>query len=260
MKRETMCCVLIVTAATVQADPPSTMSLQDSGLHVGIDAEPSNAEGFGQYLRPLDDSDPEMKQLTEAFFDLTPCGGAPHGICDEAAQLLVSGSDRLARYLIQQIERNEAEGFPNRGTYLHLLGHTQSEVAFAYLVELLDLRRAAYARGEIYPHVYRVAIEALGNTRRKEVIEKVMPILEAEANPGFQIAAVNALDRVQVKHGPIPAVAAALRALEQRNAGRREARARSGEALFTPDPGRDPWQEVDRRIGTVLANPGHTKP
>ncbi len=259
MRRVALCAGLLLSATIAQGQAPA-VSIEEiaEGIHVNIDS--GDAEGFGEYLRPLDDSNPEMKQLMEAFFELTPCGNAPHGICDDALQMLVGGGDRLARYLIQQVEQNEAEGFPNRGTYLRLLGHTETEVAFVYLADLLQSRRAGYARGNIEHQSYLVAIESLGRTRRVEVIEKVMPVLEADDDPVFQNAAVNALDRVPVKHGPIPAVAVALRALEQRNAGRREARARSGELLFTADPDRDPWQEVDRRIGTVLANPGHTKP
>lgn len=259
MRRAMMCGILLLSAIAAQGESPS-IPIHELGVQVGADVDTGNAEEFGHYLRPLDDSDPEMKKLMEAFFDLTPCGNLPHGICDDALQLLVGGSDRLARYLILQIEQNEAEGFPNRGTYLRLLGHTESEVAFVYLADLLQSRRAAYARGDIAHQSYLFAIESLGNTRRMEVIDTVMPVLEADADPGLQNAAVNALDRVQVKHGPIPAVAAALRALEQRNAVRRDARARSGELLFTPDSDRDPWQEVDRRIDTILANPGHTKP
>ena len=259
MRRVALCAGVFLSATISQGQAPA-VSIEEiaAGLHVNIDS--GDAEGFGQYLRPLDDSDPEMKQLMEAFFELTPCGSLPHGICDDALQMLIGGGDRLAHYLIQQIEQNEAEGFPNRGTYLRLLGHTESEVAFVYLADLLESRRAAYARGDVDYQSYLVAIESLGRTRRVEVIDMVMPVLEDDDNAGFQNAAVNALDRVQVKHGPIPAVAAALRALKQRNAARRETRARGGELLFTADPDRDPWQEVDRRVDTVLANPGHTKP
>src|SRR5690606_8487801 len=45
----------------------------------------------GPFLRPLDDSDREMKQLVEAYFERTPCGVSPMGACEEALQILVGG-------------------------------------------------------------------------------------------------------------------------------------------------------------------------
>lgn len=260
MTRATLGFVLIFAAATAQAQAtPPAVPLD--GIY--SQPEPSDAEPV-QYLRTLDDSDPEMQQRTEAFYEMTPCGAEPHGVCPEALQLLIDGGDRLAHYLIRQIEQNEAEGFPNRSTYLRLLGRTESDVAFAYLAALLDARRAALARGEIPPHELKTTIEALGATRRLAVIDRLRPILEAEADPGLQVAAVNALDRVQVRHGPLPAVETALATLDERNAVRRTEmhaeRSAQQSMSFDPTEGRDPYENVQQRVDMIRINPGHMRP
>jgi hypothetical protein len=63
--------------------------------------------GIAQEVRPYDDSDPEMRSLIDAFFDLTPCGPPGGGICAEAQEMLRGRGDRLATYLIRQYEGPE---------------------------------------------------------------------------------------------------------------------------------------------------------
>lgn len=205
----------------------------------------------GPFLRPLDDTDPEMRRVVETFFERTPCGGTPTGECDEALQLLVGGGDRLARYLIRQIEANDAQGFPNRSTYLRLLGRTESPEAFDYLQRLVSARSAAYAEDAAAIHAYLAALEALGRTRRLDVLPEVFPLLQRSHDPDVLIRAVNAADRVQSKHGSLPEVSAALTALRRRLASHEP-------DSMLPALG-NPMHEVERRIDRVLAEPGRTR-
>lgn len=205
----------------------------------------------GPFLRPLDDTDPEMKQLVESYFARTPCGVPPISTCEEALQILVGGGNRLARYLIRQIEANDAEGFPNRGTYLRLLGETESREAFDYLQRLLRARAAASGEDAASHQEYLTALEAFGRTRRLDVLPEVLPLLERSNDPDVLIRVVNGADRVQTRHGRLPEVTEALTALRRRLDS------------HEPDGGLamlgSPMREVERRVDRVLAEPGQTR-
>jgi hypothetical protein len=186
-----------------------------------------------QFLRPLDDSDPEMKQLLVHFFDLTPCGERVSGLCPEALALLKGGGDRLAAYLITQHEANEREGFPNRGTYLRLLGYTESETAFEYLVSLLARQReSASDSADVTSLAY--TIEALGRTRDLRVVPIALDVLDSSANVELRGRALDALDRVQSRHGPQAEITTRLQALVAASPSLEAAQSRTDGAM-TPD-------------------------
>lgn len=230
---------------------------------LGIDLEPASGGGIPEEsLRPLDDSDPEARARVEHFFASTPCGDVltTGGVCDEALAILREGGDRLATYLIRQVEQNEAEGFPNQATYLRLLGSSESAVAVPYLQALVEKRAEALRRGELEREAYLHAIEALGRTRSPVVAETALGILEGSDDPQVQLRAINALDRVQAKHGAVPGAAARIEAVKQMNAQREQAirgtaPAGSGSSLGVASP----WEEVQQRFEKVLRSPGHTR-
>lgn len=187
-----------------------------------VDVRP-NDEGLGSVLRPLDDSDPESRAVMERFFERTPCSDSDvdsvDGLCDDALALLRGGGDRLAHYLIRQVEASEAERFPNQATYLRLLGFTESEVAVQYLTEEVRTRGEAAREGDSATRDrYLFAIESLGRTRDVAVGEIALRILETSTDPEVQLRAINAIDRVQSKHGAIPGAAERIAKVRQSNA------------------------------------------
>jgi len=195
-----------------------------------------------------DDSDPEMKQLLDTFFDLTPCGTEVSGLCPESLALLRGGGDRLASYLIRQLDRPDPEGPISHGTYLRLLGHTESDTAFLYLAKLVETRADAFASdAESEPMSFIWAIEGLGNTRDIRAMPIVIALIERFPQPGLRIPAVNAADRIQVKNGEQAEIKAALEALDAELATSRSAAA----------PGAT---DLERRVDAVLASPGRTSP
>lgn len=228
-------------------------------IHAGENRPVTGAESSEISLRPLDASDPEMKSLVERFFELTPCGARVNGLCEEALSLLREGGDRLAAYLIQQVEANDAEGFPNRGTYLRVLGHTESTTALHYLTNLVESRGRAFEEQGFPAHEpYIAAIEALGRTRSLEASETALAILERSRDPGVQIRAINAFDRAQSKHGVQPAGQARIRAVMAANEERETA---LGSGLLAGNAiGAGPWADVQRRANAALEWPGQTYP
>ena len=168
-----------------------------------------------------DDADPEMKTLLDTFFDLVPCPspeGAPmtnSGLCPRALALLSGGSDRLATYLIRQYE-SAIEPVPpiSRWTYLRLLGHTESETAVLYLSALAQREADAYAANPADDSALRFALEGLGRTRDLRAIPVAFAVLDRFPDEDeVRLRALGALDRVQAKHGPQPAIRAKLEAL-----------------------------------------------
>ncbi|RIL04565.1 MAG: hypothetical protein DCC71_13515 [Proteobacteria bacterium] len=203
-----------VTPAWGDDDRP----FHESAAEAGTPLDAPNPEGFGTYLRPLDDSDEASRALLQRFFETTPCGRggveSADGLCDEALALLRGGSDQLARYLIRQVEANEAEGFPNHGTYLRLLGLTESPVAVEYLQDQVSIRGEAFRdAGLPVRDRYLSAIEALGRTRARAVADTALAILESSEDPQVQLRAINAFDRVQRKHGVIAGAQERIRAV-----------------------------------------------
>ena len=254
-----MAVIVVIAAPALAEDLP----FHEIAAQVGVGLDAPNAEGFGTNLRPLDDSDTEARALMQRFFDMTPCGGesveSADGMCDHALELLRGGGDQLARYLVRQVEANEAEGFPNRGTYLRLLGLTESPVAVQYLQNEVATRRKAFEAGDgAAREQYLRSIEALGRTRAIEAAQTALVILQKSEDPEVQLRAVNAFDRAQARHGPLPDGAAQLAAVEEADGERQRAAAEASPAS-TSGSLVDPWREVRQRIEKVLRDPGHTR-
>jgi hypothetical protein len=152
-------------------------------------------------------ADPEMQALLIRYFEVTPCGTRMSGLCPEALALLEGGGDRLAAYLIVLAERSPE----NHRTFLRLLGHTESDRAYRYLAEAL--RRPDPRFDPI------TVIESLGRTRDRRVVADLAPRLMADADPEVQLRIVNALDRVQAKHGPLPEVRSVLLEFDAKRRG-----------------------------------------
>jgi hypothetical protein len=209
-------------------------------------------------LRPLDDSDPEMKALLGTFFAETPCGNSATGLCEQAIAPLRGGADRLASYLITQYERNEAEGYPNHGTYLRLLGHTESMSACSYLTTLVRSRADASAADQsVLAHQHLVfAIEGLGNTRQIEAIDPALEMIDRFQDEEVQIRAVNALDRIQSRHGEQARVRERLIALR----AQLDAEAAAKQALTETEPVVSERSTLDWRLEKILTEPGSTSP
>jgi hypothetical protein len=249
--------ITLACVAPAWGDPDLPFHEIAAEAGIALDRDP---EGFGTYLRPLDDSDEASRALLQRFFEMTPCGRggveSADGLCDEALALLRGGGDPLARYLIRQVEANEAEGFPNQGTYLRLLGLTESPVAVEYLQDQVSIRGEAFRDGGLpMQDRYLGAIEALGRTRARVVADTALAILESSVDPAVQLRAINAFDRVQRRHGPIAGADERIRAVRAAIA---EKQAESVAAL---SGGRvaDPWQELSQRIEQVLSNRGQTR-
>jgi hypothetical protein len=195
------------------------------------------------FLRALDDSDPDMKSLMVRFFDSVPCSERNDGLCEEAHGLLTGGGDRLAAYLIRQHEANEREGFPDRVTYLRLLGYTESRTAYDYLAVLTAAEAKTLRENPgLDPFALQTALEALGRTRDLRALPAILELLDV-SDPGIQQAALNAADRVQGKHGPRAEVRAKLEQMQ-------EVLARS-DAPETTDR-----IALEDKIRRVLAQPG----
>lgn len=228
-------------------------AVRDAARRVGIELDPEvEPEGSGVYLRPLDDSDPEMRQRTLAYFEAVPCRDETSiWQCERAKQILRDGGDRLAHYLIRQVEANEAEGWPNQGTYVSLVGRTESPVAYAWARQrMLDLA-AKWESGEgtqgTYASLIRT-IEALGKTRMQAAADDAIALLERfPESSEISLRAVNAIDRVQSKHGAQPRAQEALRALRARlpESG-------GGDGESGPDG-------LRQQVESALANPGSTR-
>ena len=107
----------------------------------GAAQAPLSAEGERSGRRPLDDSDPEMRDLAQRFFGQGACNRGPGGRCPEAAQPLVDGGDRMARYLIRQYEQSLAEGYPDTATLMTAIGGTASPIGTSYVVERVERPR-----------------------------------------------------------------------------------------------------------------------
>lgn len=228
-------------------------AMEDAARRMGIELDPEvEPEGSGVYLRPLDDSDPEMRQRTIEYFEAVPCRDETSiWQCERAKQILRDGGDRLAHYLIRQVEANEAEGWPNQGTYISLVGRTESPIAYAWARQrMLDLAakwEAGEGSRETYARLIRT-IEALGKSRMQAAADDAIALLERfPESSEISLRAVNAIDRVQSKHGAQPRAQEALRTLRARLP---ESEAGDGES--GPD-------ELRQQIDSALAHPGSTR-
>lgn len=241
--------VIACVPAVAQDDNPAFHETRE-------DIDRPSVPGSPGFLRAHDQSDPEMKQLLDQFFELTPCGDSATGLCPEALEMLRGGGDRLASYLITQHEQNELAGLPNRGTYLRLLGHTESNVAFQYLSRLVNSRRndlEANPAQDKQPLIF--AVEALGRTRDLRSVPILVALIDDFSDPEIRLRAVNAADRVQTKHGAQPEIVARLTLLQ-----RELSASLAGVSQQTGAPSETPNGTLAWRVGAVLAAPGTTRP
>jgi hypothetical protein len=205
--------------------------------------------GIAQEVRPYDDSDPEMRSLLDAFFDLTPCGPPGAGICPEAQDMLRGGGDRLATYLIRQYEGPEPPPPLSRWTYLRLIGHTESTTAFDYLSTLVATQAdSVSADPTTDTTTLTFALEGLGRTKDPRIVPQALALLDRfPQNPDVRIRAVGAVGFVQLKHGPQPEVITRLTALQTELATRQAVRAESGQVPSASDA------ELASSVEAVLA-------
>jgi hypothetical protein len=228
--------------------------MEEAARHVGIELHGEKPEGQGTLIQPLDDSDPEMKALIQRYYQIVPCRDEYTQVyCDEALAVLRSGADRLARYLIRHIEENDRGAYLNQGTYVLLLGRTESPVAYDYLRRrMLDAASQVEQRGradEAYDRL-QFAFQGLGYTPELPVIDDAVQMM-ARFPDDTEITnlAVNALDRVQAGHGPQPRAEQALRAVQ----------ARLADAPADLDGDGDSPGGIRARVDRMLAAPGRTR-
>jgi hypothetical protein len=203
--------------------------------------------------QPYDENDPEMNALLDAFFELTPCGPRVSGLCPEALDMLRGGGDRLAGYLIHQLELPEpTTGSINHDTYLQLLGHTESATAYTHLTSLVNSRADALAADSTQDSMPLIfAVEALGKTRDLRALPLVLALIDRFNNAELRIRAVNAADRIQAKHGPQAEITARLSALQAEMSP-------AGATAMASGGSSD--ARLARRVDAILATPGQTQP
>lgn len=141
----------------------------------------SGGDGVGRWrvedvIRPLDDTDPEMKAYLEQIDTGGGCPTMPRARCPEAFQPYADGGERLARYLVHHIEASNAEGYPRRSHYLTLLAYTRSDTGFHYLAALVDEWEP------MAPAYILSAIQALGKTSDERALDSMLRLL-AEDGP-----------------------------------------------------------------------------
>jgi len=232
-------------------DARNRVVLEQAADAVGMDLVGVQPEGQGVSLQPLDDSDSEMKELIQRYYQLVPCRDEyTVVVCQKAIDTLASGGDRLARYLIPHIEANDRGGFPNKDTYVLLLGRSQSPIAYDYLRKrMLDAASKA-ERDEDARLRMHTALQAVGFTRELPAIDDAISLM-ARFPEDVEVTnlAVNVIDRVQAKHGPQPRGEQALRQVRERFAD-------AGPDL--DGDGRSPGGIRDR-VERMLATPGRTR-
>lgn len=111
------------------------------------------------------------------------------------------GQDPLADVDPQTIE----EGYPNRMTYLRLIGATRSGLAYDYLSALVAERLVDFEDGTLERREHLLwAIEALGNTANPRVAAEALATYERFDSPDLRRRVVRALDYVESVHGLPP--------------------------------------------------------
>ncbi|MGI9431708.1 MAG: hypothetical protein ACR2PQ_05825 [Myxococcota bacterium] len=126
------------------------------------------------FIRPLDDTDPEMKAYLEQIHTGGGCPTMPRARCRDAFQPYADGGERLARYLVHHIEASHAEGYPRASHYLTLLAYTRSETGFQYLSALAD----EWEPGA--PAYVLSGIQALGKTGDERALDSMLRLLAEE--------------------------------------------------------------------------------
>lgn len=154
---------LFLTACMAQPIPASAQNqLEERPSPLRPPAEAPSRVG----VRPLDDSDPKMRDHMLEIARLGPCGRGPAEQCERARSLFAKHGERLTAYLIRQYEASIREGYLGAPHYLVRIGKTRTDRAVRYLVgEVRDpaeprMRRYAL-HGLVYVEDHRAIDEAM---------------------------------------------------------------------------------------------------
>lgn len=147
-------------------------------------------EGVSPLSRPFDNSDPEMRALVAEVYARGGCA-TQDGPCEAAAEVLRSGGNRVAAYLITQYERSVHDGYPNTVTYLTLIAHTHSDVGFEYVRNLVE-------ESEGSRQARRHAMRALSRTGHPEATDIALRVIQTDPDPGILPTAINTLWKVAI--------------------------------------------------------------
>jgi hypothetical protein len=177
---------------------------------IPVGAEISNQK-MGR--RPLDDSDPEMRDLAETFFGQGSCNRGPGLRCPEAKAPLQAGGDRLASYLIRQYDESLLEGYPDTATILTAIAGTESKTGSLYIESLVDAPRDDRERD--------FALSALRECASERCVDAALRVLDRTSalEPATRAAAIRAI-AINVDEGKLdrPDAVAALRSLAEADA------------------------------------------
>ena len=169
-------------------------SVEDAEAMPQTPLSTEEAERLGR--RPLDDSDPEMRGLAQRFFDQGPCNRGPGGRCPEAAQPLIDGGERMARYLILQYERSLKEGYQDVATIMTAIGATASRAGTDYVVGRIENPRDD---GEA-DH----ALRALRECRSSDAVDMALRLLDRTPRDDWRsrVQAVRAVE-INLREGKL---------------------------------------------------------
>jgi len=146
-----------------------------------------------KHSRPLDDSDPEMKE----YFSSIPGGDCGNELQfnryhrrEYAHRKFVEGGDRLALYLIRQYQASVDEDYVDSARFLNYAAYTTSETAFSFITRLL--KEAQQRRDRV------TALDALGALSRTEqpgAIDIALEILATEGDSATTAYAIQVVRR-----------------------------------------------------------------
>lgn len=140
--------------------------------------------------RPLDDSDPEMRAIVEAYLEQPPCHRQPGERCPrwrEMQRPLKQGGDRLAEYLKRQYEASLEEGYMDTQTLLSMIARTHSGTGDAYIGQLVEEPRD---RKEL-----RFSLSALKECGSNRAVDRALDVLSRtpESDPMTRALAIRAV-------------------------------------------------------------------
>lgn len=118
--------------------------------------------------RPLDASDPEMKELAEQYFARGPCNAGPGVRCPDAGLPLEAGGDRMAEYLIRHYEASYRGG-NNTQSYLSGVARTRSKTGTQFVIERI--------RGPRDPREMDEALYAIARVGDAQSVDAALDVL-----------------------------------------------------------------------------------
>ena len=139
--------------------------------------------------RPYDDSDVEMQSLMLGLEERGGCPIGPHDGCAHVRSGLTDGGDRLATYLIDQVEQSKREGYKRTFNLLSYVAFTESETGFDYLAARLRNRDAL-----TYQET-RETIRVLGYASDERVFDEVIPIWDETEDSNIRADVLRAVVR-----------------------------------------------------------------